>query len=111
MLRLISILLLSIALSACASKTTYSPGTSSQLTQGKRDFDNGYYKRSMRRLLPLACDGNAEAQYAVGYMYYYGFGVGQDSDVGGFWINRAAEQNYYPAKVAMTTVTKEKAQD
>jgi len=62
------------------------------LAQGKRDMEAGYYKRAMQQLLGPACDGNTQAQYAVGYMYYYGYGVTQDTDVGYFWIKRSANQ-------------------
>ena len=86
--------------------TTYqSPRVASELAQGKRDFDTGYYKSAMRELLPLACDGTAEAQYAVGYMYYYGNGVAQDTDVGYFWIKRSADQNYGPANKALSFIS------
>lgn len=73
----------------------------SYMQQGKRYFQEGYYKKSMMLFLPLACDGNPEAQYAVGYMYYYGYGVTQDKDVGYFWIQRAADQHYLPAISAL----------
>ncbi|TAK75199.1 MAG: sel1 repeat family protein [Gammaproteobacteria bacterium] len=76
----------------------------SVLQQGKRDFKAGYYRRAMRELLPLACDGYAEAQYAVGYMYYYGNGVTQDTEVGYFWIKRAADQGFVPAEKALEIV-------
>src|SRR3990167_5075516 len=68
-----------------------SPATMSELEQGKRLFQDGYYKRAMQQLLPIAVDGNAEAQYAVGYMYYYGYGTTQDTASGDFWIRRSAE--------------------
>jgi TPR repeat protein len=107
MMRIFILFLLSWQLIACASvaNTTY-PATASELQQGKRDFDGGYYRSAMRRLLPLACNGNAEAQYAVGYMYYYGYGVAQDTDVGAFWIERSARQNYPPAVKAMENISK-----
>lgn len=91
-----------IALSGCA--VTSSPRVTSELEQGKRDFDGGYYQRAMRLLLPLACDGNAEAAYAVGYMYYYGYGVAQDTFVGTFWIIRSANQGFVPAKLALRSI-------
>lgn len=78
----------------------------SYLAQGKRYFEDGYYKRAMRLLLPIACDGNAEAQYAVGYMYYYGYGVSQDIDVGRFWIKRAADKGFKPAQEALGLMSK-----
>ena len=104
-LRLVIFTLLTMSLISCAMK--YSPGASSELLQGKREFDAGYYKTAMRELLPLACSGNADAQYAVGYMYYYGYGVAQDTDVGSFWIGRSAQQNYPLALKAMEMISKE----
>ena len=83
------------------------PANQSYLQQGKRYFHDGFYKRSMMLFLPLACDGNPEAQYAVGYMYYYGYGVTQDTDVGYFWIRRSAEQEYLPAVDALALIEKQ----
>src|SRR5438046_62851 len=77
---------------------------SSYLSQGRLDFTNGYYKRAMHELLPLAVGGNPEAQYAVGYMFYYGYGVTQDTEIGCFWINRSAGQHFPPAMAALSLV-------
>ena len=98
MLRFFLLIILSFSLFACA---TPSPRITSELQQGKRYFEDGYYKRAMKQLLPLASDGNAEAEYAVGYMYYYGNGVAEDPDVGYFWIKRSADQHYPPAIKAL----------
>jgi TPR repeat protein len=103
MLKIILIILFSMGLVACAA-TTRQP---SELQQGKRYFEKGYYKRTLRQLLPLACDGNAEAQYAIGYLYYYGYGVTQDTETGVFWINRAAKQHYIPAIKALDIMAKD----
>lgn len=81
-----------------------SPATVSQLAYGKKLFQDGYYKRAMAQLLPLAAEGNMEAQYAVGYMYYYGFGVAQDSETGDFWIKRSADQKFEPAEKALAII-------
>lgn len=106
--RLIFIVLLSLSLFACAKPPhSFTPAQASELQQGKRLFVQGYYKRAMCRLLPLACDGNCEAQYAVGYMYYYGYGVAQDTDVGYFWVNRSAAQHYQPAIEALSLMSRE----
>ena len=85
-----------------------SPATMSELEQGKRLFQDGYYKRAMQQLLPIAVDGNAEAQYAVGYMYYYGYGTTQDTASGDLWIGRWAEQGYKPALDALNIIVQEK---
>ena len=82
----------------------------SHLEYGKRLFEEGFYKRAMQELLPVAADGSAEAQYAVGYMYYYGFGVTQDTNVGYFWIQRAACQHYVPAIIALKSIQKKHTQ-
>ena len=108
MMRLLLLSLLSLSLLACTTMKMKSPADMSWLAQGKRDFENGYYKRAMQELLPLACDGNAEAQYAVGYMYYYGYGVSQDTEVGTFWIRRSAKQHYEPAMTALAMIESQK---
>lgn len=84
-------LLALLALMLCACMATFNRA---YFEQGKRYFEKGYYRHALEVLLPLACDGNAEAQYAVGYMYYYGYGVAQDTYVGYFWIKRSANQGY-----------------
>lgn len=105
MLRVILISLVSLLLMSCATTSKYmTPRGMSELQQGKRNFEAGYYKRAMKYLLPLACDGVGEAEYAVGYMYYYGLGVAQDTDVGYFWIKRAANQGCKPAITALKTI-------
>jgi len=96
--------LLLLALAGCATKPPVH--VMSELAQGQREFDQGYYKRAIARLLPLACEGNAEAQYAIGYMYYYGYGVTQDTDVGVIWIKSAAAKHYEPAIAALKLVEK-----
>lgn len=108
LLKILTITLCFFVLTACVTSKGYSPAVTSHLQQGQRYFEDGYYKRAMDELLPLACDGNAEAQYAVGYMYYYGYGVAQDTDVGYFWIKRSANQHYAPAIKALDMISKEK---
>ncbi|MBV9576203.1 MAG: hypothetical protein JO149_06235 [Gammaproteobacteria bacterium] len=102
--------LISLLLTACVTHhyptppLKISPREMSELQQGKRYFEDGYYKKAMQTLLPLACEGIAEAQYGVGYMYYYGYGVAQDTDVGYFWIKRSADQSYMPAVQALVMI-------
>src|SRR3990167_9106263 len=116
MRRMIYIALLAALMSSCASnkKNTIptqpkvmSPATMSELALGKRMFQDGYYKRAIQQLLPLAAEGNMEAQYAVGYMYYYGLGTSQDTESGYFWIKRSADQRFQPALTALVIVEKE----
>ncbi|HBB52387.1 MAG TPA: sel1 repeat family protein, partial [Legionellales bacterium] len=48
------------------------------------------YRSAFIRLLPEAKAGQADAQYAVGYMYYYGQGVVENRKKARYWIERAA---------------------
>jgi len=93
---------MTLMLTAC-----YSPGMSEELQVGKDSFKSGDYKDAFHQLLPLAANGKAQAQYAVGYMYYNGFGVTQDTESGIFWMKRAADQHYPPAMSAMRDIDKD----
>src|SRR5689334_21875254 len=113
MFRLFVICLLSLITSASTLHKPITSGPSTrtmwELKQGQRYFEDGYYKRAMHELLPLACEGSPEAQYAVGYMYYYGYGVAQDTDVGYFWMQRAAKQGYPPAIKALAMIDQQQS--
>ena len=96
MKRLLSVIVASLLLQSCASALQ-----TRQLADGKRDFRDGNYKTAFHEMLPLASEGNPSAQYAVGYMYYYGYGVTRDAESGRFWMQKSAEQKYPPAEKAL----------
>lgn len=105
------ICLTALLLGACATKKNepqYPSGTASELQQGKRLFEQQHYTKAMKVLLPLACDCVAEAEYAVGYMYYNGYGVPQDTEMGKFWIRRSAQHGYKPATEALEVISRDK---
>ena len=81
----LGVLFVACCLSACMS-------TDAQLQEGKKAFYYQHFDQSFKLLLPLAQQGNTEAQYAVGYSYYYGKGVLEDQEKGQYWINKAAQQ-------------------
>lgn len=54
------------------------------LREGIDSFRVEEYRRAFIRLKPLAQKGQPDAQYAVGYMYYYGKGVVEDRKKRGF---------------------------
>ncbi|HSW71690.1 MAG TPA: sel1 repeat family protein [Gammaproteobacteria bacterium] len=97
------ILLLVLLLTACTSLRT-----SQEIQLGKSNFEAGYYRDAFRQLLSPAIEGNAQAQYAIGYMYYYGYGVPLDTETGSFWIKKAADQHYQPAVQALAAMQKAK---
>ncbi|MDX1901171.1 MAG: hypothetical protein SFW66_04085 [Gammaproteobacteria bacterium] len=93
------IALLTLNLAACTS-----PHMSGEVAAGKSDFQAGNYASAFQRLLPVARAGRADAQYAVGYMYYYGYGVSQDAASGLQWMKRAEAQDYPPAIKALDMI-------
>ncbi len=99
---LISILLLQ----ACSTATT-----SKALTKGVNEFDYQQYQAAFTDLLPLAEQGNAQAQYAVGYLYYNGLGVVKDFKSAVFWFNKAADQGNAKAKKALAMISTAKASE
>ncbi len=60
--------------------------------EGVAAFDRGDYETALREFRPLAEQGNADAQNALGWMYYIGGGVLQDYVQAHMWYNLAAAQ-------------------
>lgn len=65
---------------------------STKLCEGKKAFAQERYRCAFETLMPLAAKGNADAEYAVGYMYFYGHGTIEDPDLANNWIRKAAAQ-------------------
>ncbi len=93
----ILILVTTLLLSACQTNHYL-------LSQGKADFEKQHYTQSLRTLIHQANKGDPEAEYAVGYLYFYGKGVTEDKPRGLYWMQRAAQQGYAPAKEALDTL-------
>ena len=74
------------------------------LRQGIHDFRVEEYRRAFIRLKPEAIRGQPDAQYAVGYMYYYGKGVVEDRKKAWFWINAAAHASQPDAIIAIQVI-------
>ncbi len=71
------------------------------LHEGKSNFIAGKYQLAFQQLIVPAEQGNASAQYAVGYMYYYGKGTQRNKTLGMKWIQRSAKQGYRPAQKSL----------
>lgn len=91
--------LLMLLLTGCAS-------TGQMLKQGGDNFRDGNYTQAFEQLKPLAEKNNADAQYAVGYMYYYGKGTEKDIIQAQKWIRQAASQGQPQAIKAMSLLNK-----
>ena len=61
---------------------------------GTAAFDRGDYAIALKKLRPLAEQGNALAQNSLGVMYVEGKGVSQDDDEAIRWFRKAADQGF-----------------
>ena len=71
------------------------------LREGIKSFQVQDYRQAFILLKPEAEKGQPEAEYAVGYMYYYGQGVVEDRNKAWYWISRAAQAGQPDAQLAV----------
>ncbi len=71
------------------------------LREGIHAFRLQNYRDAFVRLMPEAQRGQADAQYAIGFMYYYGQGVVEDRSKALLWIHSAACQGQPEAVQAL----------
>lgn len=100
------ILAAGLLLTACATNST----STSASRAGQKNtvpasacIGNAYLQKygcSTRRINQAAKSGDPDAQYALGYMYYYGIGTVRDKETAKMWIDRAAKQGQPLAKKA-----------
>lgn len=76
-------ILLTILLNGCVTGGYH-------LRSGIQSFQVQNYREAFILLKPEAEKGQPDAEYAVGYMYYYGQGVVEDRKKAWYWINCAA---------------------
>lgn len=74
------------------------------MTDAENSYKQGDHARAFRLSEALAYEGDREAQYALGYMYFHGVGVGRDQKTGIFWIEKSAENGYEVAANAMRSI-------
>lgn len=97
MKHIITILAITIFLVSCSSNEP----KDSPLTKAENTYAQGDYEKAAAQLTPLANKGDAQAQYTLGYMYYYGQGVRRDRQLGTFWMQQSAKQGNTSALKAL----------
>jgi hypothetical protein len=70
----------------------------------KTAFGKGDYATALRLYRPLANQGNAEAQYNLGWMYDIGKGVPKNDAEAAKWYRLAAEQGVAKAQTALGVI-------
>jgi TPR repeat protein len=101
-LRFTLIIISSIGLlSACSNEHAQ---IMKQYEVGKTFFANKQYAEAFPKLYAAAQNGEPEAQYAIGYMYYYGQGAAKNPELGLSWIKQAAKNGNTAAKKALELI-------
>ena len=88
MRKLLPILLLTLAVLLGSAGIS----ESADLQKGWDAYKNKDYATALREWKPLAEQGNADAQFNLGFMYEKGWGVPQDYKTAVKWYRLAAEQ-------------------
>lgn len=81
--------------------TAWADTLEQQFQQGSEATTRGDYQTTFKFLLPLAEQGNAEAQLMLGVMYARGIGVKQDDFEAVKWFRKAAEQGHANAQAIL----------
>jgi TPR repeat protein len=75
------------------------PSYSADLSKGEIAYQNGDYATALKELMPLAEQGDAKAQWRLGWMFDYGDGILPEDDKQAVrWYTLAAEQGYAKAQ-------------
>jgi len=73
-------------------------------SQAKALFLNQQYVQAANALLLLAKEGHIDAQYTIGYMYHYGYGVPRNKKESIRWVTTAAARGHPQAEKALTKI-------
>lgn len=82
----------STGLVACASTAAKQAQNLSAADDQNNTFTVEKTGMTFSQVQDAASKGDPDAQYALGYMYYYGKGASRDESEARFWINKAAAQ-------------------
>ena len=91
-------------LAGCNTLNRESPTVTAQ-----REYNTGHYAQAFNSAYKSARLGDAEAQYALGYMYYYGRGTAKDLDLARSWIVKSAKNGYPKAQHAVKMMMHDKS--
>jgi TPR repeat protein len=93
-------LLFMLAISGCT--TTSEPEENlSTIERARLAYKKNDYGQTLVLLNALVQQGNSEAQYALGYMYYYGQGLPRNQERALYWITLASKNGCQKAEHAL----------
>jgi TPR repeat protein len=99
-----------LILGACSNVPVTSPQSTAasqaeqQLSEAKHFFFNKQYDKAAALLLPLAQQGHLDAQYSIGYLYHYGYGLPRNEKESTRWIATAAARGHLIAQQALALI-------
>ncbi len=74
------------------------------LQEAKQNYASQNYNKAFGSLATPAKRGDAKAQYALGYMYFYGKGVMENRQKALYWFKLAAAQGHQQAQQALAMI-------
>lgn len=104
--RSLIVLACGLALGACQKKPVFTPYDHVEASQAdcSKNVFLQRYGCSLDRVETAAESNDSDAEYALGYMYFYGIGTVKDKETAIVWIKRAAEQGQPLAITAMQSI-------
>ena len=104
--RVVIILSIPVLITACNKSPSRSSAMANNSSVCQTNAFLRKYNCSLSRVQTAARAGDPDAQYALGYMYYYGIGTTNDTQAARLWIDRAAAQGQPLAKRARRMLEK-----
>lgn len=103
-LRHILIASLPVLLAGCGNNNMHNVNSDRQMAACMGNAYLTKYDCSIERIQRAAEAGSPDAQYALGYMYYYGISTVRDQQTAVLWIKRAADQGQPLAQKALALI-------
>ena len=88
---LLAISMFGVLAAGCAGTVPDRDAALDRFDAGREAYLAGEYSDAFELLLSAAQNGNSDAQYTIGYMYYEGLGVNRDENAALRWIRQSAE--------------------
>lgn len=83
------------------SHTASATSSAEQLQQATAAYFQQDYASAFKLFLPLAKQGNPDAQFRIGELYLKGKGIAEDHKQAFYWLQKAAKQNVRTAKAML----------
>jgi len=101
-----TVAVLVVVLSAAGPSHLWANGLTvqSSFEDGVSAYDKGDYQRALSIWLPLAEDGDHNAQFNVALIYFNGLAVDKDEHLAFEWFSKAADAGYLKAQSILGTM-------